>query len=51
MSNETSWDINDPLFLLKKLLGSPAFFRVGVTVDDKNSSNYIIAVCAKATML
>ena len=46
MSNESSWDINDPLFLLEKLLGNPAFFTVGVTVDDKNSSNYIVVVCA-----
>ena len=45
MSNESSWDINHPNFLLEKLLGSPAFFGVGVTIDDKNSSNYIIAVC------
>ena len=45
MSNESSWDINDPLFLLEKLLGSSAFFTVGVTVDDKNSSNHIIVVC------
>jgi hypothetical protein len=45
MSNESSWDINDPLFLLEKLLGSSAFFTVGVTVDDKNSSNHIIEVC------
>ena len=46
MSNESSWDINDKLFLVEKILGSPAFFTVGVTVDDKNSSNYIIVVCS-----
>lgn len=44
MSNDSSWDINDKLFLVEKILGSPAFFTVGVTVDDKNSSNYIIVV-------
>ena len=44
MSNESSWDINSVSFLCEKVLHNPAFFSVGVTVDDKNSSNYIIEV-------
>ena len=44
MSNESSWDINSVSFLSEKVLSNPAFFSVGVTVDDKNSSSHIIEV-------
>ena len=34
--------INSPKFVVSKLKGSPAFFALYVSVDDKNSSHYTI---------
>ena len=45
LNNSTStWNISSPQFLQEKVLRSGAFFELGVTLDDKNSSQYIIEV-------
>ena len=38
------WNINSTFFALEKLYSSSAFLTMSVTVDDKNSSRYIIKV-------
>ena len=38
------WNINSTSFALEKLYSSGAFFTMRVTVDDKNSSRYIIKI-------
>lgn len=43
-SIRSNWNINDYEFLVEKALGSPAFFTVDVTIDDKNSSQHILEV-------
>ena len=44
-SSTSNWNINSDSFLLDKSLGSPAFFTIDITIDDKNSSQYILEVC------
>ena len=36
--------MNSDSFMKDKSLGSPAFFTVDITIDDKNSSQYILEV-------
>jgi hypothetical protein len=44
-STTSNWNINGQEFLSEKRLGSPAFFTMDITIDDKNSSQYILEVC------
>jgi hypothetical protein len=44
-STTSNWNINGNEFLSEKQLGSPAFFIMDITIDDKNSSQYILEVC------
>ena len=44
-STTSDWNINSTEFLSEKKLGSPAFFTIDITIDDKNSSQYILEVC------
>ena len=44
-STTSNWKINSAEFLSEKRLGSPAFFTMDITIDDKNSSQYILEVC------
>ena len=41
---ESSWNLNSHEFLSEKRFGSPAFFTMDITIDDKNSSQYILEV-------
>ena len=43
-SNSSNWNMNSDSFMKDKSLGSPAFFTVDITIDDKNSSQYILEV-------
>lgn len=52
MTNESSWDINGiGSFMAEKILGSSAFFTIGVAVDDKNSTAHIIEVMLQHTTI
>ena len=43
-STTSDWNMNSATFLSDKALGSPAFFTVDISIDDKNSSQYILEV-------
>ena len=44
IDGNSTWSINGTSFLEEKLAGSPAFFSLGVDIDDKDSNNYILSV-------
>ena len=43
-SGQSIFDINDDTFFNQRLYGSGAFFSLYVSVDDTNSSRYILTV-------
>jgi len=40
----STWSINSMQFVQEKMVQSPAFYAVGVTINDSNSSNYVLEV-------
>ena len=38
------WNIGNEQFVHEKVFGSPSFYTIGVTLDDTNSSKYILEV-------
>ena len=45
------WNITNEKFVLEKVFGSPSFYEIEVTLDDDNSSKYILEVSEAAICL
>ena len=41
---DTAWTLDGEQFFQEKLFGSTAFFDFGISVDDKNSSRFVLVV-------
>ena len=44
VSESSKWSLGDADYLNSVMYGNPAFFGFGISVNDKNSSEYIASV-------